>query len=188
MFICRKETDENAQLTHDSVLANEDGKLPLISKYAVDAKPYNSDGRATFWSDGSIRAWLNYSFLGTAFDEDQWEDVILTNLENPDDPEHKMNGGDATQDDVFLLSGEEFEEYFSFIDGASADATKYAKSIGAADYGNVGTVWWLCTPGYTQSFGACVSENGYVGYYGSTVYTVCGVRPAIWINAEELDA
>ncbi len=169
------------------VLANEDGKLLLISKYAVDAKPYNSDGKATFWSNSSIRAWLNYNFLGTAFDEGQREEVILTDLENPENPEHKMNGGEAPQDKVFLLSGEEFEESFASIDGASAAATKYAKDIGAADYGDVGTVWWLRTPGYTQSFGAHVSENGYVGYYGSTVNTVRGVRPAIWINAEALD-
>lgn len=175
------------------VLSNEDGELLLITRDVIFAKEYNEGGKAAYWSNCSLRKWLNNTFINNAFTEEEKGHIILTENANPDNPEHvnqkgeNIDGGKDTSDSVFLLSCEEYEKYAYLLNGSAAAATDFAESKGAVNVEGAGSVWWLRTPGYTNSYGACVSENGYVSYYGSAVDHVRGVRAVIRIDAEALE-
>ena len=53
------------------VLAKEEGKILVMSKYALDCKPYHTVKREVNWAACSLRNWLNSSFYDEAFDSRQ---------------------------------------------------------------------------------------------------------------------
>ena len=113
----------------------------LISQYELSyRKVHDQDGPAT-WETSSLRAWLNGEFLSTAFTEREREFVARTHVSTPgnyDDKyglgEKKPNntGGNDTEDDVFLLSYEEAEQYFYF--GTTDEYTAMAYRATAPSY------------------------------------------------------
>ena len=49
------------------VLEVKDGKALVISKYALDCKPYNTSSTNVTWETCSLRNWLNNDFINSAF-------------------------------------------------------------------------------------------------------------------------
>ncbi|MBR5474307.1 MAG: hypothetical protein IKU83_02735 [Lachnospiraceae bacterium] len=169
------------------VLDKKDGKLLVLSSWALDARGYHDGPEAVAWEDCELRAWLNGSFMDSAF---RWDERRLIAW---------RDGIDS--DRVFLLSEEELEEYWLVMDsnantswrwGANTMATPYAVARGAVgderdelQY-ETQTWWWL-----RDAFGA-VDAAPYVDETGQNAgarsnTTIGAVRPAMWVKEEVIE-
>ena len=167
------------------VLGVKDGRALVISKCALDCKPYNTQDKATTWEKCSIRSWLNSVFITDAFTTDERNYIFKTTVTADRNPEYSTNPGNDTQDEVFLLSITEVNKYFSGDAERLCDATEYAKNNGAYtnDFGYC--VWWLRSPGEEQDKAVHVYFNGEALEHGNSVdYDAIAVRPAMWINLD----
>ena len=166
------------------VLEVKDGKALLISKYALDCQQYNTSYTGVTWETCTLRKWLNNDFINSAFTADE-KAIIPTVMVSADkNSAYSTDPGNATQDQVFLLSIVETNKYFSSNDARECKPTEYAIANGAfvnSDNGNCW--WWLRSPGRYQDYAADVRKDGDVHEYGDRVYYDNGaVRPALWID------
>ena len=188
------------------VLDVQDGKALLLSRYGLEAKPYNTDWVQITWEDCTLRSWLNSDFMNQAFTPEEQSAILLTEVDNSDVQGFdwttmggdKTTGGNNTQDKVFLLSYAEANKYLGVqhmeTEGAEqnlnsrAAATKHAIRNGAwtsdeyktAD-GAPSVLWWLRSPGHYQGNAAGVTfglRSTYVDLADG------GVRPAFWLDLE----
>ena len=167
------------------VLAREENKALLVSKYLLDAKPYNTEWKNVTWETCTLRKWLNNEFLNTAFNETEKGKTVETTIKNQNNPMYGTNGGHDTKDKVFLLNVDEAYKYFKDNDARKCKPTDYAISMGAytlKNYNDNGW-WWLRFPGSVQNFATLVFNTGGVDFGGHNVDNdfYC-VRPALWIN------
>ena len=181
-------------------LDDEDGTALLLSKYALDVKPYNEKHEDVTWNTCSLRAWLNNEFYNEAFDDEEKKSVITTNkykntfknmdkTVNADNEFYETKGGSPTVDNVFLLSiSEATNEIYGFkTDKKALDVnrrcvlTKYAVSKKAYQSSRndddfiakeeEGTCWWwLRSPGFNSCEAASVDHWGYVYDLGDRVH------------------
>ena len=94
------------------VLEVSNDRALLITKDAIDRKPYDYDDckpydyelRDITWEECSLRQWLNYEFINQAFSKEEQNEIILTNISNPNNARYGTRGGNNTQDKIFLLS------------------------------------------------------------------------------------
>ena len=94
------------------ILSVEDGRVLVISKYALDEKPYNTAYTDVTWETCTLRSWLNNEFYNTAFSDNEKTSIPSVTLANKDNPRYGTAGGNYTIDKVFCLSLEEMEKYF----------------------------------------------------------------------------
>ncbi len=181
------------------VLARNGNKALLISRYGLDAQPYNEVLVSITWEECTLRTWLNGTFLNKAFTEEEQKGILLTNVDNGSSQGYSKwstSGGNNTQDRVFLLSYAETNKYLgvTYDDGKNTKSrvapTAYAIKQGAytsssnktAD-GAAAGFWWLRSPGRIRSDAAHVRYDGSLySRYVDDVHAV--VRPALWINLE----
>ena len=179
------------------VLDKDESRALLLSKYGLDAQPYNTEDIDITWEQCSLRKWLNGEFLTAAFSGEEQAKIAETTISNPDHWLFETAGGNATADRVFLLSEDEAEHYFNTDDGGMTKPTPFAAKKGACvitaediredewlEQKHEGICyWWLRSPGYDQYRAAYVVRG--VDYYGTFVsYDYNVVRPAIWLNLE----
>ncbi len=167
------------------VLAKENNKALVISKYILDCQKYNSEWEDITWEKCTLRTWLNGTFMNAAFSTEEKKKIVSSKISNPDNSEYGTEGGKDTTDKLFLLSIDEANKYFKSSDARMASGTEYAKDtdLYIADNGN--SWWWLRSPGDDSDRAAIVSSHGYVDFYGNYVRSSKnGVRPALWINLE----
>ena len=171
----------------------------MISRYGLDAKPYNEkfdDANRRYaditWEKCSLRMWLNGEFLSKAFTSQEQKCILTTKVDNSASQNYYgyvSEGGNNTQDKIFLLSYAEAKQYFdvSFAlnrsrgednTKAQVEPTEYAIKQGADPNG----AWWLRSPGEEQN---CAF---YINYQGHLIDTRVGNnkcdRPALWINLD----
>lgn len=168
------------------VLAVEKDRVMLISRYCLDAIPYNTEATSVVWSGSSIRTWLNSTFYYEAFSQKEQNSLVSTLLENKSNEKYGTSGGEATTDRIYLLSHEEAKEIFKTADLRQVTATKYAQSKGVIvstlkNYkGNCD--WWLRTPGDSY-MAMTVGVTGDFALRGNSVQLkTAGVRPVIWVS------
>lgn len=180
---------------------NEDGSFTLISRYALDVQPYNTEYVEITWENSTLRTWLNEDFINAAFTSEEQEKILVTSIKNEDHPEMGTNGGNDTQDQVYLLSIDEACDYYSdeevysvFADNASRMCIPTAYAIAqsalvstSATKDDTVTCWWWLRSIADYSGGAMFVNNiGIVtagaGYGGNRVSNdnYC-VRPVIRI-------
>lgn len=166
------------------VLARDGNNALLISRYGLDAQPYNVKYTDITWEKSTLRKWLNESFLNAAFSAEEQIAIQSTNVPADRNPEYYTDPGNATTDKVFLLSIDEAKRYFSSNDARACQPTAYAVENGAySDSGNCW--WWLRSPGRNQRDAALVIYFGSVKYLGDDVNSVYAcARPALWVNLE----
>lgn len=176
------------------VVDKQDGKLLLLSKEALDCKSYNEKREYVTWETCTLRSWLNGEFYNTAFSQTEQGRILTTQVKNEDSPYFGTEGGNDTEDKIFLLSIEEALNYFEpdpRMDDRDrrAKATEYAKAQGAwvdtsrtcAGNGR----WWLRSPGQFSDVAAYVLYDGYISQYGGSVWADDAVvRPALWLDPE----
>ncbi len=174
-------------------------KVLLISKYILDAKPYNTRYKDVTWETCTLRAWLNDDFLNAAFTVREQKGIVLTTVDNGSNQgSSKWNtyGGNNTKDKIFLLSCAEVYKYFGVTveDNSSmksrAAPTVYADMAGVFTSFDAITVendeagsWWLRSPGSDQRRAEAVASYGAIRDFGA-IWDYLSVRPALWIDLE----
>ena len=171
------------------VLKEEGGEVMLITRYALDAKPYNETaGYRIHWPACTLRAWLNDTFFTEAFDEAEQSAVILKTLKNWKEVD--------TQDRVFLLDNDEAKSLFASHAERQTKPTAYAIAQGAyqsTKYGPGNAQWWLRTHSWESNRRAAyvAASGGVMTCGGNSVGVVenakWAVRPAIWVRADDLE-
>ncbi len=171
----------------------------LISRYGLDAKPYNEKWVDITWEKCTLRTWLNRDFLNAAFSQAEQSAILLTNVDNSKSQGYSKwstNGGNNTQDRIFLLSYAEANKYL----GVTYDNSKNTKSrVSPTAYtlkqgaytssgnktadGSAAGWWWLRSPGSRQGDAAYVLPDGSL-LSRDVSYDYAVVRPALWINLE----
>lgn len=182
----------------------------LLADQNLDCQKYNEEYEAITWETCTIRSWLNGygansntcrenytsdNFLDNAFSASEQAAVKNTTVVNADNLEYDTEGGNDTQDKVYLLSITEVSnsfygfasEYSAYDRNRRAKNTAYAKTQGAytstdTEYeGNGG--WWLRSPGDYGNYAWNVDYHGLVNQYGDNVYgSNRVVRPALHLN------
>ena len=169
------------------VLADDDGRVLLWSNQILDMKPFHEPGGAITWAESTLRAWLNDTFYQDAFTPEERLLVSMTELQNVDNSASGADGGEDTEDHVFLLSFNEllaFGLYNPFLEDISATATPYAISRGVERHQEWGTSpWWTRSPGINQSSVTFCDMAGVPIQSSTTERTGFGVRPVIWVFA-----
>lgn len=170
------------------VLDKQDGKLLLISRYALEGISYHYDNfELVTWEKCSLRKWLNTGFMKEAFTQKEIKHIPTMRVSADKNPEYDTDPGNDTEDQVFLLSVSEAEKYFKTDDERRCKPTEYARIMGA--YSNSNTEgycdWWLRSPGSPDGSGNRATEveaDGSVDYYGGYFYQSEAVRPALWVD------
>ena len=184
------------------------GSRLLLSRYGLEAKPYNDDYNDVTWKDCTLRKWLNSEFYETAFTEEEKARIALSYVQNDDNPKYRTKGGADTQDYVYLLSFKEVQRYFTLegadmkkgflgvTDDAVCMPTRHAVDNGASalseefiqetqsvcgyELRQGACWWWLRSPGRASSDAALVFVDGSVLACGRYVdYDIGCVRPVI---------
>lgn len=167
------------------VLAKEDNKILVLSKYALEGMPFNISLADMTWENCSLRKWLNDTFINNAFSEEEQALIPTVTVSADKNPSYDTNPGNATQDKIFLLSINEVNKYFYSNSGRECKPTNYivGKRVGL-NAGNV--TWWLRTSGENQrSVSVIMGHDGAVDEFGFNVNVEgFAVRPALWIALE----
>ena len=189
------------------VLKNADGQLFLLSDQNLDVFQYHTEYESVTWETSTMRSWLNGygaaqntgsdngidytsdNFINTAFSDGEQGAIVDTTVVNDDNPDYNTEGGENTNDKIFLLSVDEARNSSYFADDNSRKGTNTAYvadggkidgnmfGVGAADY------WWLRSPGDYGFIAAIVYGYGGVDSRGSSVsYVSRAVRPAFNLN------
>ena len=180
------------------VLDIVDGKALLISKYCMDAQPYEEDPVYVTWELCSLRSWLNTTFVNAAFSKNQQELLVSTQLINQDNIKYDTDGGINTTDKVFLFSQSEAEKYLTG-NLINAPSTAYCRSLSRYSVyePNGYASWYLRSPGNDNKSVMYVSESGEINTYGEycgyqrmsgedTRFVQHLIRPAIWIDISSI--
>ena len=166
-------------------MKKEGNQVLLLSKYVLDAKPYNKEWEDVIWETSDIRQWLNNEFYTTAFNKAEKAKIQTSLIKNEDNSKYGTSGGNDTEDKVFLLSEKEAETLFSDEEERIAKATEYAEKSGVYVKKEKGAWWWLRSPGRNSGSAAEVIIFGWVHGYGDSVYNFDdGVRPALHLNLQ----
>lgn len=155
------------------------------SKYALDCKRYNTSYTDVTWENCTLRKWLNNDFINAAFTAEERAKIPTVTVSADKNPQYDTDPGNATQDQVFLLSIVEAKKYFSSDSAKQCSPTNYAVANGAYKSNDNICWWWLRSPGCYQSSVAFVDFDGSVGRGGHYVDNdISAVRPAMWISID----
>lgn len=171
------------------VLAIENKKALIVSKYALDCKAYNTDLVDTTWENCSLRSWLNGTFYESAFGTEQRKAIETVDVSSDENPIFGTDSGNSTRDRVFLLSASEVTKYYSTAAEKKCIPTEYAIESGAFTAANLAKPgeavtcwWWLRTTGDGQDKAAIVAWDGALRTAGDPVNVRDSVRPALWLD------
>ena len=179
------------------ILARDEQKILIVSKYGLDAQPYNKDYTSVTWETCTLRKWLNGTFYNKAFSSAEQAAILTTNVDNSKSQCYSgwnTSGGNNTEDKVFLLSYAEANKYFGVTHDTTSNTksrvapTAYAIAQGAYTYYSNKTAdgtdagrWWLRSHGFYQSSAAGVRTDGSLDYYRVDDDSD-SLRPALWVN------
>jgi len=176
------------------VLAVENGKLLLITEDAIERRGYHFESTGVYtagvtWETCTLRAYLNGKFL-EKFSAQEQARILEINNTNGDNQWHGTNGGNDTNDKVFLLSLEEVLKYFGDSGQLKINNPDSMYFINdrynekrMAKFNGDWTWWWLRSPGNAKYGAAYVGVDGYIYPNGNGVFdTSSGVRPALWLK------
>lgn len=164
------------------VLEVKGDKALVISKYALDCKPYHTSFSYVTWETCYLRQWLNNDFINSAFSNDEQARIPTAMVTAEQSPDSLVDQGNDTLDQVFLLSVTEVNKYFNSNSAMQCEATNYAVANGAVieDYSGY-CVWWVRSLNYDQKHAAHVYAHGGI-FNGIDVINVLAIRPAMWID------
>ncbi len=174
------------------VLAREDGKALVISKYALNCAAYNEERVDITWENCTLRAWLNGVFLNEAFSAEEQAKILPAEVKADANPGYATSPGADVTDRVFLLSLNEAGTYFATDEARTCRATPYADAKSTwfdpakAVDGYVLCTWWFRTPGSVPDKATVCTDAGWTEPGGSSVSSDdFAVRPALWVSTAE---
>ena len=168
----------------------ENKKALLLSSYAIDNIPYNDKYDIVTWENSYAREWLNNDFYNFAFNTQDKKKIVKTKLSNYNYFSSE-DGGNDTEDYVFLLSADEALYYLD--EDMRCEITPYAIDKKGAHFGcgvsDDGKNTYYKYANYALRTPA---DNGYttksihsVGYMidgAEEPIKGASIRPAIWVN------
>ncbi|MBR6089751.1 MAG: SEL1-like repeat protein, partial [Anaerolineaceae bacterium] len=164
------------------VLAKEDDRVLLASKYALAYKPYNTERTGVTWETSSLRAWMNDVFFNEIFTEEEQKKVIQVTNQNPNNGAYGTYGGNPTDDHLFLLNNNEVKRYFAKDSDRVCEATLYALQR-PSDGERSACFWWTRTPGnYAGAASYVFGMYGSLADGGYAVDNYFYVRPCFWLD------
>lgn len=164
----------------------------LVSRHGLDTMPYNTDSKLITWEKCSVRKWLNSEFLKNAFNEEEQTAILTTTVNNSGNQacdKYATDGGNNTEDKVFLLSYADVEGYFANDKARQCAPTDYALSRGAEKSSNFRIDnrptgwWWLRSPGYNLNYASNVIFDGSCTNINVSVASGM-IRPALWLDLD----
>ncbi len=162
----------------------EDGKLLLLTKYAIECVRYHKKAVDITWEECFLREWLNDGFIKDCFTEEERWIIPTTYVKNDDNAKYGTEGGNDTLDQVFLLSIDEANRYFEDDLARKTSATESAKLHYAYSDPFNNTAWWLRSPSFQSDMAALISDAGevYEGAFHKVTELYIATRPAMWID------
>lgn len=171
------------------VLARDGDNALVISRYALDCIQYNTKDTSVTWETCSLRTWLNNDFYNKAFSAEEKASIVLSKVTADKNPKYSTNPGNDTNDNVFLLSIPEVNNYFKDDASRMCAPTDYTVKNGAntsSSYkvdSRASCWWWLRSPGTYSNCASNVHNDGFVYSRGYSVnYSYCSVRPCVWVR------
>ncbi len=181
------------------VLTVQGDRALVVSKYALDFRPMDDSFAETTWETSGMRNWLNGYFYDNSFTDTEKNRILLVKNDNSDNPQYSTDGGNPTQDRVFLLSFNEMMWYMT-DENRICGVTDYARAQSQylssnRIFDNMGVTnrefagWWLRSPGIDPGYYLATAINtNLIGfghftreYLSSDVY-YNDVRPAFWMK------
>ena len=161
------------------VLEKQDDRILVVSSLILDIHSYDeSYSDDVTWEKCSLRRWLNNTFINNAFNATERKLILEAEVPADKHPDCDTDPGNATTDQIFLLSASEYLKYFTY-DGISR-FSDYADSMREDRRYQT---WWLRTPGEDgQAKVFCDDGRMFVGY--GYYDPDGGVRPAMWLSLE----
>ena len=156
------------------VLDTNNGQSLLISKYALDWRPFHEPSSNVPWESSLLRRWLNGEFLKSAFTDTERKAITTTTVENTS----KIR----SQEQVYLLSLAEAQEYYPEETQRVCEPTIYALGQGTFTADNGYCAWWLRSAG--SGTAQYILNNGTRGDY--IPQKELAVRPVLWVNQEAI--
>lgn len=167
------------------VLDRQEDKIFVISRYALDCQPYNTELTDATWATCSLRKWLNSEFINNAFTAEEQAMIAEASISADKNPQ-------TTQDRVFLLSNEEAARYFTTDEARKCATTEYANAQGAytswkhsAD-GKAACWWWTRSPLSSdyQDIAYGINAAGSTNSINPVNHNAGAIRPVLWISLE----
>lgn len=122
------DTENGPEAIEWQVLAVEDGRIFVISRYGLDVKPYNNEGTGTDWETSSLRDWMNNEFCSSAFTAAEKARIIPVSAA----------AGTSGTDRIRQLDIDDVTAYFEGQDQQDCELTAYAENNG----GSPDLVFW----------------------------------------------
>ncbi len=182
VFFGRYEQGKGEEPIEWYVLEQKKDSCLLVSRYAIDLLKYHGAEEPVTWEKCGLRGWLNCEFLDIAFNPGERAAILVTEVDNSvGNKIFGIDGGNNTEDSVFLLSREEAEAYFPIKEERRCEPTSPIRSAAIGGYSN----WWLRSPGTQESCADYVSSTG--GFISGRVdlkYTA--IRPVMWVKSDSI--
>ena len=186
--------DDGSEPIQWLVLAKDSNKLLLISTQLLDIYQYNSNENSVTWEDCTLRAWLNSTFYEAAFNADERNVIVTTEVFTEGVQqrvyssllEKWVNAADpmpdcTTSDKIFILSEKELHQYFRSNTAVVAKPTTYTK-LATANKAVHTDCWYTRTPADTVGAQKIVESSGFSNSGGASNECFLGVRPCIWVS------
>lgn len=166
------------------VLENIDGKLLLLSAYALDCQPFESFYTSKSWYKSTIQMKLNNEYIYYILSQEEIGKIIPVYIDEFDKLyfESKDN---TTLNNMFFLSIDETEKYLKNKESRMAVVTEYATRSNLWTIFDQYAYWWLRNSG-ENGYDKYYVKDGEIDYKNSTVevwnYQHFGIRPAMYIK------
>ena len=175
------------------VLDRDDDKLLLISQFTLfNRRPHDTWEDVT-WETSHLRAHLNGAFYNS-FNDACKAMILPVTIENLDSQWYGTNGGNDTEDKIFVLSLDEVCTYWGtdeLLNNPPWPRPHYINDefnhlrVAKTKNGNP-TKWWLRSPGVDNFWFTNVNPDGHIDVYGDFSGDMdshhVGVRPVMWIS------
>lgn len=173
------------------VLAREDNKLLLISKYSLLTSSYVPSTEFwecakknmplnLAWESSVARSVLNSEFYSQAFTEEERKKIALTTVIPDKDPSGNATDEPTTQDFIFILSASEATKYFRNDNARACNVTNYL--VQRDEMKAKFSEWWLRSLGEIDGCMALIEGYGAIYHRGSSASSVYQLRPALWLD------
>lgn len=198
------------------VLSVDGNEALLLADKSLDGMPFNdtpsTSYKAVTWETCTVRSWLNgygskdnlagkdytnNNFINKAFSKEEENAILEKLIKTGDNPEHKTDGGNDTNDKLFLLSTQELiNDLYGFTNNnvygykTNASNSRVAKNTSYTEskdlYESCIGDYWTRTPGAFAWHITMVNDEGAVGAWGGYLanYMVLSIRPALYINLD----
>ena len=193
------------------VLSNGNQQLFLLSDQNLEVFQYHTEQENVTWETSTIRSWLNGygassntggsngtdytgdNFLNAAFSAGEQRAIATTTVVNDENRDYGTDGGNDTNDRIFLLSLTETYNRTYFPRGTNLRSTNTAYVAGGGKLGrgmngaNEPDRYWLRSPGFEHWQAAFMEDDGSQVADGNPVNDrATAVRPAFNLDLDDV--